>query len=163
MSRLFESELSMIRKTNTEQCISLLLRTISVLTEINEDLLQIVTIMTQDSPKRVKLMTLIENGFKQWNHLSKVTHNSLFLFSSSQHSQPIVWQSYVPIRWKRPTLPLPQLESLYHSLQFKQTFFHNLQFHETILTFIRIREHILQEIDRAELVIQQTKRYLTLL
>ncbi len=161
--RLFESELSMIKKTNTEQCISLVTKTISVLTEINEDLLQIVTIMTGDSPNLVKLITLLENGLQRWNQLFNITYDSLRIFSSSQHSEPIIWQSYVPIQWKRPILPLLQLESVSYSLQFKQAFLHKQQFHEKILTVIRIREQILQETDRAKRTILQAKRYLTLL
>ena len=159
MTSTFESELSMIKQETTERCLAFLTVTNTTLSEISEDLLQLLTLMTKDSLDLLEIQLLIDQLRMEWNPLLNKTYESMNLFSSID-SSPIVWQSYRNIQWKRPRLHFSFLDTIQQFV----TRHHSIDkeiFHHFIVDGIAFRESILREQKRTQQTIQVAQRYLT--
>ncbi len=159
MNRQFQSEISHIQKKNTQQCINLLVATETILLEISNDLLQILTTMTQESRNIRDVLLSIESFLHESTMYLQKKHESILLFGTKDDS-PINWQSYITIEWKRPVLQFSKIESIYQLIQHQQIIDKEI-FHHYILEIIDIRESILKESRKTSQMIERTKRYLT--
>ena len=159
MTSTFDSELSMIKQETTHRCLAFLTVTETTLSEMSEDLLQLLTLMTTDSPNLLEIRLLIEQLQMEWNLILTKTYESMNLFSSID-SSPIVWQSYRNIRWKRPILHISFIDNI-QQLVIRQYSIDKEIYHHSILKIIAFRESILREQKRTQQTIQVAQRYLT--